>query len=121
MLWRFLSNFGKRGVVMYESLYKQKLITARQAAELIKPGDTLMYATFLGRPIDFDNELAARADELTDVQIYCCGNMPEPFMQSPRVGPEHFTCNNWFFGGQVSCMIKAICFTALYSLVSCRM
>jgi acyl-CoA hydrolase len=100
MLWRFLSNFGKRGVVMYESLYKQKLITARQAAELIKPGDTLMYATFLGRPIDFDNELAARADELTDVQIYCCGNMPEPFMQSPRVGPEHFTCNNWFFGGQ---------------------
>jgi len=85
---------------MYEELYKQKLVSARQAAELIKPGDILMYGTFLGRPVDFDNELAARAEELTNVQIYCCGDLPSPVMQSPLAGPEHFTCNNWFLGVQ---------------------
>ncbi|NLM88215.1 MAG: hypothetical protein GX176_05545, partial [Syntrophomonadaceae bacterium] len=52
---------------MYRNIYKQKVITASQAANLVKTGDTIMYATFLGRPVDFDNELAARADELTDV------------------------------------------------------
>lgn len=93
-------NYGKRGVVMYRNIYKQKVITASQAANLVKTGDTIMYATFLGRPVDFDNELAARADELTDVQVYCCGDMPWPIMESPTAGPEHFTCNNWFFGVQ---------------------
>lgn len=81
-------------------MYKEKLITAGQAAELIKPGDTLMYAPFLGRPVDFDDELAARAGELTDVQIYCCGGMPDPVMKTPAQGPEHITCNNWFLGVQ---------------------
>ena len=85
---------------MYQDLYKQKLLSAGQAADLIKPGDVLMYATFLGRPVDFDNELAARADELTDVQVYCCGGMPAPIMQTSLMGREHFTCNNWFFGSQ---------------------
>ena len=74
-------NYGKRGVVMYRNIYKQKVITASQAANLVKTGDTIMYATFLGRPVDFDNELAARADELTDVQVYCCGDMPWPIME----------------------------------------
>lgn len=85
---------------MYKDLYRQKLISAGQAAELIKPGDILMYATFLGRPVDFDNELAARADELTNVQVYCCGGMPSPIMQTSLMGRDHFTCNNWFFGSQ---------------------
>lgn len=84
---------------MYSDLYKEKLISAEEAAALIKPGDVVMYATFLGRPVDFDHELAGRAEELTDVQIYCCGNMPSPTMLTPRAGKEHFTCNSWFFGG----------------------
>lgn len=84
---------------MYEKQYKEKIVTARQASELIKSGDMLMYATFLGRPVDFDNELAKRADELKNVQIFCCGGMSSPLMQTPMAGPEHFTCNSWFFGG----------------------
>ena len=107
---------------MYQDLYKQKLLSAGQAADLIKPGDVLMYATFLGRPVDFDNELAARADELTDVQVYCCGGMPAPIMQTSLMGREHFTCNNWFLVARIAKgMIRAICFTVPYNLANCRM
>ena len=63
---------------MYRNIYKQKLLQLVGLRNLVKTGDTIMYATFLGRPVDFDNELAARADELTDVQVYCCGDMPWP-------------------------------------------
>lgn len=83
---------------MYNSLYREKLVSAQQAAGLINSGDVLMYATFLGRPVDFDQELACRRDDLTNVQIYCCGGMSSPLMETPLAGPEHFTCNSWFFG-----------------------
>jgi len=84
----------------FNSQYRDKLINAEQAAKLIQSGDVLLYATFLGRPVEFDNELAKRSQEINDVQIFCCGTMAEPIMQTPLQGPEKFTCNNWFFGVQ---------------------
>jgi len=84
----------------FNSQYRDKLINAEQAAKLIQSGDVLLYATFLGRPVEFDNELAKRGQEINDVQIFCCGTMAEPIMQTPLQGPEKFTCNNWFFGVQ---------------------
>ncbi len=84
----------------FQSQYRDKLVSADQAAKLIQSGDVLLYAPFLGRPVEFDNELAKRGQEINNVQIYCCGSMPEPIMQTPLQGPEKFTCNNWFFGVQ---------------------
>lgn len=83
----------------YRDEYRAKLVSAERAVSLVKSGDVLMYGAFLGRPVDFDNALAGCQDELENVQIYCCGGLPDPAMQTPISDPgrEHFTCNNWFF------------------------
>lgn len=81
--------------------YQEKLISAEKAAGLIKSGDKLLYAVFLGRPVDFDLALAQRKEELYDVQItQCAGNMAGSD-NSSWVDPsqEHFTSNSWFFDG----------------------
>jgi len=52
----------------------------------------------LGKPNDFDVELAKRKDELKDVFIYGAGGLL-PLMQTAYCDPshEHFTCNSWYF------------------------
>ncbi len=79
-------------------LYKNKLISAKDAAKIVKSGDSLLYGYFLGRPVDFDRELAARMNELFNVQITQCAGLPS---DSPTTccdpTHEHFICNSWFF------------------------
>jgi acyl-CoA hydrolase len=48
-----------------------KIITAKEAAAMVKPGDWLDYSACLGQPDVFDEMLAARAAELTGVSIRC--------------------------------------------------
>lgn len=82
----------------YFSEYKEKLITPKEAAKLINSGDTVMYASFLGRPVDFDMELAKRRDELKDVKIISCGGVQSLQDQTCTVDKshEHFVCSSWF-------------------------
>lgn len=82
----------------HTDLYKSKLISAKNAAQIVKSGDSLLYGVFLGRPVDFDRELASRKDELFDVQITQCAGLPSdsPTTCSDPSG-KHFTCNSWFF------------------------
>jgi acyl-CoA hydrolase len=79
-------------------LYNNKLISAKEAAGIVKSGDSILYGVFLGRPVDFDRELAGRIDELSDVQITQCAGLPS---DSPTTcndpDHKHFTCNSWFF------------------------
>ncbi len=85
----------------YYREYQEKLISAEKGAGLVKSGDKLLYAVFLGRPVDFDLALAQRQEELFDVQItQCAGNVPNSGNTS-FVDPshEHFTCNSWFLDG----------------------
>jgi len=49
--------------------YKRKLITAEQAAKLVKSGDWVQYGEFVQQPHDIDAALSARKDELEDVKI----------------------------------------------------
>ncbi len=49
--------------------YKKKLITAEQAAEMVKPGDRLHFGTGCGAIVDIDKAIAKRADELKDVTV----------------------------------------------------
>ena len=49
--------------------YKKKLITAEQAAEMVKPGDRLHFGLGCGSIIDIDKAIAKRADELKDVTV----------------------------------------------------
>lgn len=78
--------------------YKNKLISAKNAAQLVKSGDSLLYGVFLGRPVDFDEELAARKDELLNVQVTQCAGLPSDH-PTTCIDPshKHFTCNSWFF------------------------
>lgn len=85
----------------YYQEYQKKLITAEKAAGLVKSGDKILYAVFLGRPVDFDLALAKRKEELFDVQItQCAGNVPGS-ANTAFVDPsqEHFTSNSWFLDG----------------------
>lgn len=49
--------------------YKKKLITADQAAAMVKPGDRLHFGLGCGSIIDIDKAIAKRADELRDVTV----------------------------------------------------
>jgi len=79
--------------------YRDKVVTAARAASKVKSGDTIIYGSFLGRPIDFDHALAARKDELRDINIFYSGGMSPTETAVADPSHEHFTCNNWFFGG----------------------
>ena len=49
--------------------YKKKLITAEQAAQMIKPGDRLHFGLGCGSIVDIDKAIAKRADELNDITV----------------------------------------------------
>lgn len=85
----------------YYQEYQEKLITAEKAAGMVKSGDKILYAVFLGRPVDFDLALAQRKEELFDVQItQCAGNTPGSLNTAfVDPGQEHFTSTSWFLDG----------------------
>ena len=49
--------------------YKKKLITAEEAASMVRPGDRIHYGLGCGSVVDIDEALAKRADELWGVEI----------------------------------------------------
>lgn len=81
----------------YEAEYKEKLITADEAAKLVKSGDWVQYGEFVMQPKDCDAALAKRKDELTDVKIRCTTMSWLP--EVCKVDPErkHFVMNDWHF------------------------
>ena len=49
--------------------YRKKLITADEAAAMVRPGDRIHYGLGCGTVEDIDEALAKRADELHGVEI----------------------------------------------------
>ncbi|MGO9139350.1 MAG: acetyl-CoA hydrolase/transferase family protein [Syntrophales bacterium] len=77
--------------------YRSKLITADQAAKVVKSGDWVYFSHFVMNPVALDKALAKRVGEMTDVNIsITCGMHP---MQVAICDPEHktFTYNVSFF------------------------
>lgn len=60
----------------YGDLYKDKLVTAEEAAKLVKPGYNINWGKFNNKPVAFDRALAARKDELHDVTITTAVSLP---------------------------------------------
>lgn len=54
----------------YSAEYKSKLITAEQAAKMVKSGDWLEFGYGQSKPMAIDAELAKRKDELFDVMVH---------------------------------------------------
>ena len=75
--------------------YKKKLTTAEEAVKCIKSGDWVDYGWCTGTPVELDIALAARAEELTDVNIRG-GMVLHPLaIGDVENAPDHFSWNSW--------------------------
>ena len=76
---------------------RAKLISADEAAALVKSGDWVEYGGALGQPDLFDRALAARKDALRGVKIRALVSMtPRAVLDADPTG-EHFLWFNWHF------------------------
>lgn len=74
-------------------------ISAAEAAGMVTSGMRLDFGGALSQPEVFDQALAARAGELSDVSIrICLATSARPFMEADPCG-EHFHALSWHFGG----------------------
>jgi len=76
--------------------YRRKLISAEEAAGLVKSGMWIDYGAICGFPSLIDEKLAERATELREVKI----RAEHSHTQIPKFDPsqEHFVYNSWFLG-----------------------
>ena len=79
--------------------YKQKLTTAQQAVQCVKSGDWVDYGWCVADPVELDQALAARAGELTDVNIRGGIAMWQPAIAQVPEAEKHFTWNSWHMSG----------------------
>lgn len=76
-----------------------RIVTAAEAAQVVRSNDWLDYGTTLVQPDLFDEALAARKDELHDVKIRSCiAVRPRAVLEADPTG-EHFFWFSWHFGG----------------------
>jgi len=80
----------------YSNEYKRKLISAEEAAGLVKSGMWIDYGAICGFPSLIDEKLAARSHELKEVKI----RAEHSHAQVPGADPDqkHFIFNSWFLG-----------------------
>jgi len=80
----------------YREEYRRKLITAEEAAGLVKSGMWIDFGAICGFPSLIDEKLAERAKELREVKI----RAEHSHTRIPEFDPrqEHFIHNSWFLG-----------------------
>jgi len=82
--------------------YQEKLCSAADAAQRIKSGDSIFTAGFSAMPYDFTEALAARKDELRDVEYYGCLS-PYCFRIFDGEFKGHINYSTIFSGGYERC------------------
>ncbi len=83
----------------YLKEYRQKLVSAKQAVELIQSGDWVDYGWCVNTVDALDRALAKRTDQLTDVNLRG-GILLKPLAIFEREDAgEHFTWNSWHMSG----------------------
>lgn len=83
----------------YKKLYQEKLVTAEQAASVVKSGDWVDYGWTAITPVAIDRALAKRMPELTDVHVRGGILMWVPEIFKIDNPDEHFDWNSWHMGG----------------------
>ena len=78
--------------------YKQKLITADQAARMVKSGDFIFYGEFALFPEAIDEALAKRVDELENVDIRSVCFTKVPMVSQVDPERKHFLIHDHHFG-----------------------
>ena len=82
----------------FQEMYKEKLRTAEEAVRIVKSGDWIDFAMFNGKPVVCDRALAARKEELKDINIMAAVTIPpvpEVVLKDPQ--GEVFTYNDQHF------------------------
>jgi len=79
--------------------YKSKLISAAEAAKLVKSGDWVDYGWCVGHSYAVDKAIAERASELTDVKFRGGVTMWMPAVMQVENAGERFTWNSWHCSG----------------------
>lgn len=79
--------------------YQEKLRTAPEVAQMIKSGDEIFFSEFVLRPESFDEALAQRVDELSNIKIdgVCLAKVPR-FIEVDQKR-QHFIYHDWHFSG----------------------
>ena len=89
--------------------YKQKLVSADEALQIVKSGDWDDYGWCTSTPDALEQALARRTDELKDVNVRG-GILLKPLAIFEREDAgEHFTWNSWHMGGYERKLIKRGC------------
>ena len=83
----------------YQEQYRQKLVSAADAAAVVKSGDWVDYAWTATTPRAVDKELAKRLPDLYDVNFYGGILMHEPEIFKIEDPATHMTWNSWHMGG----------------------
>jgi butyryl-CoA:acetate CoA-transferase len=83
----------------YNLDYQKKTVTAEDAVKIVKSGDLVHYGEFVMNSHVLDAALAARKDELHNVQVraVCCPYVPQIVQKDPD--RKHFIFNDWHFSG----------------------
>lgn len=84
----------------YKEEYKRKLVTADEAAKVVKSGDWVEYCFGINCAVDFDEALSKRVNELWDVNIRCDIGSYRHFTAEVDESGEHFTWNSWHVSAQ---------------------
>jgi acyl-CoA hydrolase len=81
-----------------DAALRAKLISADDAAALVRNGDWVDFYGAVGQPDLFDQALARRKDALRDVKIRACVTFsPRAVLEADPAG-DHFLWFNWHFG-----------------------
>ncbi len=89
--------------------YSSKVVSAAEAAGVIKSGDWIDYGTMNSQVVSLDRALAARKDELEDIKIWSLLNIiPGRILEVDPEG-ETFTWNSWHLSGLDRALIKRGC------------
>lgn len=83
----------------YSSLYKQKLVTAEKAAQVVKSGDWVDYGWCVNTPAAIDKVLAKRMPELENVNFRGGVLLRQPEIFKIDNPAAHFSWNSWHMSG----------------------
>lgn len=83
----------------YSKRYKEKLVSAKEAAGVVKSGDRVEMGWAAGISKAVDKELAKRVDELDNVLFYGGLTFEAPEVMKADPEGKHFTWNTWHAGG----------------------
>ncbi|MCL1865585.1 MAG: butyryl-CoA:acetate CoA-transferase [Spirochaetes bacterium] len=78
--------------------YKSKLITADEAARAVKSGDKVFYSEFALAPEAFDEALASRITELSDIYLATTASVKAPAVVVKDTEKKHVRFHDWHFG-----------------------